>query len=186
MRPFPNESGQCQFVGKPRVDQTDGCCLDERKSVGPHVFLFPQAGHDISDNTLYMTSQSTLSQSPFSVYIHTTQAVCVCCLCGVLSLSRSLSIYIYTPHKHTHTTHTHTTQAVSTRRGGCPSAICRGGWQLRHSRVEPPDMYSSGEFNDNEVLYMTREGPLSIQRIECLLYTGECPSAISRGGRLLV
>ena len=41
--------------------------------------------------------------------------------------------------------------------------------------MEPPDMYSSGEFNDNEALYMTREGPLSIQRIECLLYTeGPC------------
>ena len=46
---------------------------------------------------------------------------------------------------------------------------------MRHSGVEPPGMYSSGEFNDNEVLYMTQEGPLSIQRIECLLYTeGPC------------
>ena len=64
---------------------------------------------------------------------------------------------------------------LSTRRGECPSTICRGGWQMRHSGVEPPSMYSSGEFNDNEVLYMTQEGPLSIQRIECLLYTeGPC------------
>ena len=47
-------------------------------------------------------------------------------------------------------------------------------------------MYSSGEFNDNETLYMTRGGPLSIQRIECLLYTTACPYATPRGGRLLV
>ena len=52
--------------------------------------------------------------------------------------------------------------------------------------VEPPDMYSSGEFNDNETLYMTQGGPLSIQRIECLLYTRACPYATPRGGRLLV
>ena len=25
--------------------------------------------------------------------------------------------------------------------------------------MEPPDMYSSGEFNDNEALYMSRERP---------------------------
>ena len=44
--------------------------------------------------------------------------------------------------------------------------------------MEPPDMYSSGEFNDTETLYMTREGPLSIQRIECLLYTEERVSSL--------
>ena len=39
---------------------------------------------------------------------------------------------------------------------------------MRHSGVEPPGMYSSGEFNDNEVLYMTQEGPLSIQRMSSI------------------
>ena len=39
--------------------------------------------------------------------------------------------------------------------------------------MEPPDLYSSGEFKDNEAHFMTREGPLSIQRIECLQYTEE-------------
>ena len=52
--------------------------------------------------------------------------------------------------------------------------------------MEPPDLYSSGEFKDNEAHFMTREGPLSIQRIECLLYTRACPYATPRGGRLLV
>ena len=39
--------------------------------------------------------------------------------------------------------------------------------------IQPPDLYSSGEFKDNEAHFMTREGPLSIQRIECLQYTEE-------------
>ena len=39
--------------------------------------------------------------------------------------------------------------------------------------MEPPDLYSSGEFKDNDAHFITREGPLSIQRIECLQYTKE-------------
>jgi hypothetical protein len=54
------------------------------------------------------------------------------------------------------------------------SAIHRGeSVPVSKELMEPPDMYSSGEFNDNEARYMTREGPLSIQRIECLQYTEE-------------
>ena len=53
-------------------------------------------------------------------------------------------------------------------------SLCRGeSVPVSKELMEPPNMYSSGEFNDNDALYMTREGPLSIQRIECLQYTEE-------------